>query len=218
MYYIYDEQTKQFNGMTQGQKNPKREGFLQPANSTSVAPPAEFSVNEVPVYNIISGAWELKVSQYKKDLDKALINEVNGYGVKLNEEVDGAVVPKAQNVVDTETDNIILVQNEKELEEQKQNLKNMMNYNIEIKARLITGGSSLESIQAFMSAFSLRAFSPSLYANEGLVVYYAIEGYTKGEALDTEFKITDYYTKVLVEIDLYRNAEINTYLQALTNL
>jgi hypothetical protein len=219
MFYIYDEDTKEFLGTTQGQKNPRNKiDFLQPAHTTTLAPPTEYSVNEVPVFSLNLGVWKLTTSQYKLDLDTSTLKETNGYGVLLNEGELGAVVPRSTEEIDAETDAIIAAEVSTDLAEEKEILRSTMDTNIVVKAVEITGGTNLDSIQAFLQAFNLRAFSPDSYVDAGLVVFYAIDGYTKGSALDTSEKIKDYYTKILVEVDIFRNNEISNYLAALALL
>lgn len=212
MFYIYDEQNKQFNGMTQGQKNPKNVGFLQPANSTLLAPPTEFSINEVPTYNLESGAWELGVSQYKKDLNEALLSEENEHGFKIYELVNEEVVARDAVILQAEIDAKLLEESLRQSQVDLENMRLVMDTNIITKAADITKGTTTESIQAFTSAFQLRASNPGSYTSAGLKAYYAIDTFAVLDALDTEAKISQYYSAVLVELDLFREAEIAKYL------
>jgi hypothetical protein len=91
-------------------------------------------------------------------------------------------------------------------------IKKTMDQNIINEAMAVTGATSIESAQAFVQAFQLRMANPAEYVNEGLKVYYAIDTYSLGEDLDTETKITDYYKKVVVYLDKFREAEIASYL------
>lgn len=100
----------------------------------------------------------------------------------------------------------------------QEDLKETMDSNIMAKAMEISKGTTAESVQAFFQAFQIRASNPAEYTSEGLIVRYAITGYALNDALDTEAKITDYYNKILIEMDKYREAEISNYIAALAAL
>lgn len=213
-FYAYNERGI-FTAVVAGQKNPKKQNeFLQPANTTTIAPPEEYSINEVPSFDEDLGQWVLIKSDYKINLDAAKLEEVNEYGVLINEEVNGEVVARPQAEVDAENAEVIAAREAEALIEATKTLKLTMDQNILDKAREITLGTSSESMQAFVQAFSLRANNPEEYINDGLQVHYATAGYALGDPLDTEVKITDYYTKIMVELDKFRNAEIEAYLAA----
>jgi hypothetical protein len=54
--------------------------------------------------------------------------------------------------------------------------------------------------------------NPAEYVNDGLKVFYPIDTYNLYDSLDTEAKITDYYKKVVIFLDKFREAEIANYL------
>ena len=129
--------------------------------------------------------------------------QMNEHGVITHTLVDGEYVEHDATEVAVQT-----------LGARKHLLKLIMNGSIISKGQEMTGGNTKESIQAFVSAYQLRANNASEYVAEGLTVGYAVTGYTVGDALDTDIKINEYYTKVLIEMDKFRNAEIVIYLTA----
>jgi hypothetical protein len=211
-FYRYDD-NGHYTGTVKGQKNPIRVWeYLQPINTTDIAPPSEYTIEQIPKFNKISGEWELVKSQYKKDLEASQLEEVNEYGVLLNEMIDDEVVPRDPQIIQSETDIIIQQEATEQLEAEIQAIKNTMDQNIITEAMAVTGASSTESAQAFIQAYQLRMANPAEYVNEGLKVYYPIDTYILGEDLDTEAKITDYYKKVTIYLDKFREAEIASYL------
>lgn len=96
-----------------------------------------------------------------------------------------------------------------------ENAKNNMDLNIFNKAKEISKGTSMESVQSFFQAFQIRAANPASYINSGLVVRYAIEGFELGDALDTEVKIVNYYNGILILMDKFRESEIANYISLL---
>lgn len=212
--YTYDLQGY-FTGVTVAQRNPKKIGaWLLPADSTFVEVPdsSTYTADEIPLFNEDTQTWALVDSLEKVDNDNKLLTVTNEYGILLYvEDENGKPVLRPQAEVDTETDAYIA---ERNLSEGLSDIKSTMDTNIILKAMEITKGTSVESVQAFMSAFQLRAANPAEYVNEGLQVYWPIDEYALLSSLDTEAKITGYYNKVLIYIDKFRQAEINTYVAA----
>ena len=97
-------------------------------------------------------------------------------------------------------------------------LKGAMDFNIVNKIFEITGASTKESAQAFVSSYEIKKNNPAEYINDGLVVHYAIGNYSIGDALDTEEKIREYYNKLLIIMDKFRDAEIATYIAGKNNI
>jgi len=93
MFYRYDFDGK-FTGKTTGQKNPKEGGFLQPANSTHIPIPNDYSINEWPIFNLETQIWELVESDYKKAMDSQNLEELID-GVHTYKLVESVVVEKS---------------------------------------------------------------------------------------------------------------------------
>lgn len=204
--YCYDYQGY-FTGVTSMQRNPIRKNeFLVPANATLIAPPTGYDETKKPMFNQDSGAWVLVDSPLKLAQDKQLLELTNEYGVNLYElGEDGLPLLRDEAEVLAETEAIT-----KNL--QIAELKRVMDTNIVNKAKEVTRATSTESAQAFIQAFTLRMNNPAEYVNDGLKVFYPIDTYNLYDSLDTEAKITDYYKKVVIFLDKFREAEIANYL------
>jgi len=228
--YSYDEFLL-YTGASVAPVNPKRPTeSLVPAYSTEVEIPTGYTIDEWPLYDLDLKTWSLVPSPYKQAQDADLAEQV------LDAE---AVAEEAQRVLDVENSNKTTAEGiylfveqpdgsfyEKTAQELADEtaaflasqallaLKVAMDTNIITKAAEITLGTTTESIQAFTSAFTLRAQNPAEYTTDGLLVYYATVGYALGDALDTEVKIVEYYNKIMIELDKFRNAEIAAYLAA----
>lgn len=228
--YLYDENYF-YTSAAVAPVNPKRPSeSLPPMNSTEVKPPEGYAVELIPLFNFENSTWSLVDSPYKIAADEQLAkeeadaladaeeaqraldvvnsNKTTDSGIYLFKELpDGSFYEKTAEEVATEEQALLdytaLL-----------TIRNTMNYNIITKAKEITLGTTTESMQAFTAAFNLRATNPAEYVAEGLQVHYAITGYVLGSALDTVEKVTEYYTKILIELDKFRNSEINNYLAA----
>lgn len=204
--YCYDYQGY-FTGVTSMQRNPIRKNeFLVPANATLIAPPTGYDETKKPMFNQDIGTWILVDSPLKLEQDKQLLELTNEYGVNLYElGEDGLPVLRDEDEVLSETEAIT-----KDL--QIGELKRIMDSNIISKALEVTNTTSIESAQAFVQAFTLRMNNPEEYINDNLKVFYPIDNYNLYDILDTELKITDYYKKVLILLDKFRETEITNYL------
>ena len=69
-----------------------------------------------------------------------------------------------------------------------------------------------ESILAFVSSYQLRILAPQKYSALGLVAEFTIGAFTVGDLLNTDEKVKDYYTEILVDLDTKRNTRIVEYL------
>jgi hypothetical protein len=189
--------------------------YLTPANCTTVAPP-NYNQEQIPVFNVESQDWELGKSAYWYELQKMYSEAVTTHGVPLYEQdAQGQWVERSSSEVQLEISNKQAVIDYERAVEQA---KKLMDDKILEKAKEVTKGTSVESVQAFTSAYQVRVNNAIDYVGEGLIVRYALEGYVLGEALDTEVKIRDYYNKLLVYLDKFREAEINKYIQTVSSL
>ena len=215
LIYLYDNNFL-YAGFMEAPRNPIRKGeFLPPDNATTIAPPNNYTINEIPKFDIDFNDWYLVESPYKIAQDKEIeelkqkqLITPNEYGVALYElDTNGNVVERDPAIIEAENNQAI-----KEIN--IFDLKKVMDDNIINKAREVTGGSSLESIQAFISSYQLKAGNSSEYVSDGLVAHYTNGNYTKGDSLDTEAKISEYYKGLLLLLDKHRDTEIAAYLAA----
>ena len=204
-----------FAGSEPAQKNPIVQGqFLLGPNQTLVAPPdaGSYTADQIPIFNEDLEQWELVDSPEKIANDNALFALTNEEGVLLYED-DGNGIPVARDQADVDAETQAIV-DARALSENLGNIRETMDNNIIVKAMEITKGTTIESVQAFTQAFHLRANNPAEYVAEGLVVRYAWGSYAIDDALDTEAKISEYYSGIMIELDKFREAEIATYLAA----
>jgi len=228
--YLYDR-TFLYVGTHVPPVNPKRPTqTLAPSYSTEIEPPEGYAVELVPKFDVVLKTWSLVASPTKIAADVALAKEVEeaeALAVEAQRKLDVENTQKqdASGVYEyyVNVEGEVVAKTAEEIAEEiatklayetLQALKITMDTNIITKAAEITLGSTPASMQAFTSAFTLRASNPAEYVADGLQVHYATVGYVLGDALDTEVKITAYYTKILIELDKFRNAEIFTYLAA----
>jgi len=197
--------------------NPRKYGeYLVPANCTTIAPPSDYGQELEPAFNEATQEWELIKSVYQLNLEESYKESVSPTGSPLYEQnIDGDWVERDPAIVQAEDDQKNLEQN---YANEVNRLKKLMDETIVEKAEEITKGTSIASVQAFLNAFQLRANAPSEYVNEGLIVRWAIDTYQLGDPLDTVEKIQTYYTKVLVYMDKFREAEITKYITAVSAL
>lgn len=212
--YGYDHQGY-FTSPVPMQKHPFSQGeYLVPSNATLIAPPdaSTYSADKLPLFNEDSKTWILVDSPAKIADDNAKLEVTNEWGVRLYErDSNGNVVLRDVQEVDSETTQISTQFNN---DQSLKNLKTTMDNAIIQKSFEMTGASSIESSQAFMQAFQVRVANASKYINDGLVAFYATTSFQKFDALDTEQKIVEYYSEILVEMDKFRNQKIQEYLQA----
>lgn len=218
--YLFD-QDGFYCGVQTAQVDPKNPAQrLMPANATQVAPPTGYPVEQCPKWN--GSAWvldtapktiaeQVELARLQEEVKQQNLEATNEYGIRLYEEVNGEVVLRNSAAVQAEVDLVLT-------DLQKQSLLSTLKQNIINKGAEITGGIDSESIAAFFQAYQLRAANPASYIADGLAVKYAVTGYAVNDALDTEAKITDYYNKVMIEMDKFREAEYATYQTALAAL
>lgn len=211
--YFYDDNFR-LAGTMPLQPNPKKPlEFLVPSNCTTVEPPTGYTALEVPQFNQDANEWALIKSPYFYELQEVYSEARTVFGVPLYEQdSEGVWIERNQAEVDAE---VAAFQAQADYDKAVSDAKELMDQNIINKALEITSASSLESAQAFMSAYQVRAFNPAGYVAAGLIVRYELAGYTLGQALDTEALIKSYYTDILVYIDLFREAEINNYISTI---
>lgn len=206
--YSYDNNGI-YTGTVAMQKHPlKSSEYLVPMNATMIEPPdvSTYSADKVPSFNQDTQSWVLVESPQKIEEDKAKLDLENSYGVKLYEkDIEGNVIAREASIVEEETLNIY--KEDKYIEE-----KMIMDTNILNKVKEVTNASTPESAQAFISSYQVRVNNAADYVNEGLIVRYALDAYALNDALDTEAKIVDYYNKLLVHIDKFREQAIATYI------
>lgn len=206
--YQYD-QDGYFVGVISCQKNPiKKSEYLLPVNSTFVQPPTGYTEDKIPVFNNDLGQWVLVSSPLKIQENLNLLKLTNEFGVSLYfSDDEGNAVLRSVEDVEAES-NIIKKQRDIDF------LKNQMDFKIFQKAQEVTKGSSMESIQAFVSSYQLRSSNASEYVNDGLKAHYTYGNFAQGDLLDTETKIQEYYKSLLILLDKFRETEINNYLIA----
>lgn len=208
--YQYDENFRLL-GPVPLAPNP-RGGFLVPALCTTVEPPTGYGVEEMPAFNEASQSWELVKSYYQLELEATYQEAVSPKGNPLYElDLNGDWVERDAAIVQAEDDVRIL---QDAYDSQLIILKQSMDATILEKAKEITKGSSLPSVQSFLQAYQLRVNAPEEYVSEGLIVRWAIDGYSVGDALDDVTKIEDYYKKVLIYLDKFREQTIGEYITA----
>ena len=69
-----------------------------------------------------------------------------------------------------------------------------------------------ESMFAFVDAYQLRIIAAHKYLDFGLKAEINIASFSIGDKLDTEEKIKEYYTELLVHLDKFRTQKIVDYL------
>lgn len=209
--YFYEPQTYRFTGVSTLQRNPKRkETFLVPPNCTLVKPPEDYTPLQHPIFNADTNTWYLGKSQYALSLDTQKEFAETAFGTPLYEKnINGDWVER--RTIDVEAED-----KAKEIQMNYETavavLKNTMDTAIVSKAFEITKATSIESAQAFIQAYQLRAANPELYTIAGLRVYYPIENFSLLDNLDTAEKIRTYYTSVLIELDLFREEKILEFI------
>lgn len=212
MFYSYSEELI-YTGETAGQRNPKTGEQLKPARTTTVAPPFA-TEDETPRFRPETDDWELIESDLKKQKtadNLLLLDEVNDLGIFLYEEIDGVAVARSASIISSES-------NAASIQAQIKAASDTMDLNVVTKAMEITSTTGPTSAQASVSAFQLRVLNAGAYVGQGLVVRYASGSYVKGAVLNTELDIIAYYNAVLVELDLFREAAISTYITQKTAL
>lgn len=211
--YFYDSKNYRFSGVAVLQRNPKRKDeFLLAPNCTLIEPPQNYGPLEHPIFNADLQAWELGLSDYALELEAQKEHTVTSWGTPLYEkDINGNWIERDFSLVEAEDAAKEAAFN---YENSLRDLKSVMDSAIIEKGMEITKGTSIESVQAFAQAFQLRASKASQYVNAGLKVYYPIDGYNLLDALDTEAKIADYYSKILIELDLFRETKIAEYIAA----
>lgn len=210
--YMYDD-TFRLIGPVPLASNPKRYGeYLVPSNCTTIEPPTGYGEELTPAFNRGTGQWDLVKSYYALEMEDTYREAVSPTGAPLYEQdIEGNWILRDAAIVQAEDDaNNAAANYDLEL----QNLKVSMDEAILNKAMEITKGTSLPSVQSFLSAYQLRALKPSEYVSEGLIVRWAIDTYALGDALDTDLKIEDYYSKILIYMDKFREEKIGEYLAA----
>lgn len=214
--YGYDN-TFRLTGPIPMQKDPLEAGrFLVPSNATTIEPPTGYDASQTPAFNPDTQQWSLVKSYYQLDLEASYSEICTAWGTALYEQdIDGNWSERDPAEVQAE-DDAKIAQND--YEQSIKELKDNMDANIINKSAEITKGTSIESIQAFIQAYQLRANNPAEYVNDGLIVRWAIDIYALNDALDTEQKITEYYNKVLIYLDKFREQEIANYINAVAAL
>ena len=210
--YFYDNEGY-FSGKRLAQKHPFKNEYLLPLNSTMLAPPQDYSINEEPVFN--GNSWDLTTSRAKlaeenelTTQEDALLEKVNSYGVKEYFRNDlGRVVLRPQEEIDAENQVIIDDIN-------ATNRKIALDNVIIEEAKRVTRAGDKDSAQAFVQAYQLRMTYPADYVSKNLMVFFAIGQYALYEPLDTIEKIADYYKQVLIYLDDFREEEIRKYITA----
>lgn len=234
--YNYDNEGL-YTGPSVPPVNPKQpEQFLKPAMCTEVAPPEGYPVEQIPKWD--GSSWSLVESPYKIAQDAELARQeeeaaiqaaeaqreihrqnaeaLDENGIMLyhvSEDANGDIVTVAKTAQEL-ADELAARQDA----EARGSLLSTLKQNIMNKGAEITGGIDADSIAAFFQAYQLRAANPAEYIADGLTANYAVTGYAVNDALDTEAKITDYYNKVMVEMDKFREAEYAAYKAALAAL
>ncbi len=94
----------------------------------------------------------------------------------------------------------------------------LMDDGVTKKGAEIIGTNSKESMFAFIDSYQTRILAPEKYTTFGLKSELTIGEFVKGDALNTEAKIKDYYLEVLVMLDKDRMEKIKTYLDKKTSL
>ena len=212
MFYTYDKDLF-YTGQRQGQNNPKTNQPMRPANSTLIAPPSVTS-DERAQFNKASNTWDKvdSLSKIQSDADNLLLlEEKNELGVLLYELVDGVSVLRSVAIVNYES-NAVSIQN------QITAARDKMDLDVLTKAMEITSTTGAASAQASVTAFQWRAQSAGYYVDADLVVRYASGSYAKGDLLNAETDIVTYYSAILTELDLFREAAIATYITQKTAL
>lgn len=87
-----------------------------------------------------------------------------------------------------------------------------MDSSIVTEAASVFSTTNRESMLAFVDSYQLRIIAASQYVSYGLQAHVNTASFTVGDALDTEQKIKDFYTEVLVALDKDRDAKIAAYL------
>lgn len=212
--YTYDSDGY-FSGVVQCQKDPKNLGeYLNPINSTKIQPPEQnsYSADQTPIFNIDQQKWLLVESKAKKENDRVLLETYNHVGVQLYEQDEnGKVVLRDQKQVESETEIL-------EKEELINTAENQMNSNIFEYAKQVTKGITVETVLAHTHSYQVRMQNPSRYTQLNLKVHYAFDSYTYGDLLDTEEKIKNYYTDILINMDTFRQNEIQKFLDYKSSL
>ena len=176
--YMYDE-TFRLLGSIPLAPNPLQAGeYLTPARCTQVVPPTGYDASQVPIFNQDAQQWSLGKSHYQLGLEASYVEAVTGYGTALYEQnIEGNWSQRDPAEVAAE-DAAKEAQQNYDLE--IQNLKINMDTNIINKSAEITKGTSVESIQAFIQAYQLRANNASEYITQSqirrLLHYHAGQG------------------------------------------
>ncbi len=234
--YNYDNDGL-FTGPSVPPVNPKQpDQFLKPARCTEVAPPEGYPIEQIPKWD--GSSWSLVESPYKIAQDAELARQQEEAAIQAAEAqreihrqnaetLDANGIPLYHVSYDENGDVVTVAKTAQELadelaakqdEEARGNLLFTLKQNIMNKGAEITGGIDADSIAAFFQAYQLRAQNPAEYLADGLTANYAVTGFAQGDALDTEAKITDYYNKVMIEMDKFREAEYAAYQTALAAL
>ena len=212
MFYTYNRDFIHI-GQTQGQTNPKTGQAMKPANSTTIAPPV-ITVEQLAKFIPESNSWGTIESPFKiaKDAENLLLLESkNDLGVLLYELVDGVAVARSAITIGEESA-AASIQN------QIVAARDAMDISVLTKAMEVTSTTGSTSAQASVTAFQWRATNAGSYVDAGLVVRYASGSFVKDAALDNEADIVAYYNAVLIELDLFREAAIATYITQKTAL
>ncbi len=93
----------------------------------------------------------------------------------------------------------------------------VMDDNINAATLSTFGTLDRDSAGAFAQSWRLKMDNASSYSGIGLVALEEIAGFSVGDPLDTDQKVSDYYTEKvnqLIAFDIFRDAEIMTYLAA----
>lgn len=167
MFYSYDE-NKLYNGEIEGQKNPRGQGRLQPADTTVVAPP-EMAEGETAKFSEVSQSWAIVPDERYNDVK---LQEVNDDGVlKYELDENGFIKDRAVESIDEDKKGMAIVE-----------LYNEMVKDIYAEMLAVFGTDNDVSAQAFASTYEAMAKRPANYVGElGLIDEAAVLAYANAE-------------------------------------
>jgi hypothetical protein len=182
LIYTFDNEGY-FIGTGYAQKNPLKEGYIYPKNSTIEALPS-IILEAYQSFKFDGVNWAVDNVQYKID---DLLATTNDKGSLLYEsDIDGLPITRDTSIDDVEADKTLL----------RQAAHEAMQLDIYNELEILYLSRSSDTATAASITWDLMENMPSEYSSMGLKSEYTLVGISVGDVLDSEAKILDYATQL----------------------